>query len=55
MHVVADVDLVERVGEARRVDDHSVRLPVVFGDADGETSTLVLTLRLDPLGVEGDG
>jgi hypothetical protein len=37
------------VGEATRVDDRAVRVPLVLGDGDGETSTLVLTLRLDPL------
>lgn len=37
------------VGEATRADERSVRLPLVLGDGDGETSTLVLTVRLDPL------
>jgi len=37
------------VGEATRADDHSVRVPLVLGDDEGETSTLVLTVRLDPL------
>jgi hypothetical protein len=37
------------VGEASRVDERSVRLPIVLGDGLGETSTLVLTIRLDAL------
>jgi signal recognition particle receptor subunit beta len=41
------------VGEASRVDDKSVRVPLVLGDGDGETSTLVLTIRIDPLLDEG--
>ncbi len=43
------------VGEASRVDERSVRVPIVLGDDDGETSTLVLTLRLDPLIGERSG
>ena len=42
------------VGAASRVDDKSVRLPIVLGDGLGETSTLLLTIRLDAL-VEEDG
>jgi hypothetical protein len=41
------------VGEASRADERSVRVPLVVGDAEGETSTLVLTVRLDPLLDEG--
>ncbi|HEX5065263.1 MAG TPA: ADP-ribosylation factor-like protein [Myxococcota bacterium] len=37
------------VGEASRVDDKSVRVPIVLGDGLGETSTLLLTIRLDAL------
>lgn len=37
------------VGEATRADDRSVRLSLVLGDGEGETSTVVLTIRLDPL------
>jgi mutual gliding-motility protein MglA len=37
------------VGEATRADERSVRIPLIFGDGDGETSTVVLTIRLDPL------
>ena len=43
------------VGEATRADERSVRVPLVLGDEDGETSTLVLTLRLDPLVDESSG
>jgi hypothetical protein len=42
------------VGAATRVDDRSVRVPLVVGDRDGETATLVLTIRLDGLS-GGDG
>jgi signal recognition particle receptor subunit beta len=37
------------VGQATRADERSVRVPLVLGDGDGGTSTLVLTVRLDPL------
>jgi mutual gliding-motility protein MglA len=37
------------VGEATRADAHSVRIPLVLGDDEGGTSTVVLTVRLDPL------
>jgi hypothetical protein len=37
------------VGEATRSDAYTVRVPLVLGDGDGETSTLVLSIRLDPL------
>ncbi|MDH3520303.1 MAG: ADP-ribosylation factor-like protein [Myxococcales bacterium] len=37
------------VGEAVRADARSIRIPLVLGDADGQTSTVVLTIRLDPL------
>ena len=42
------------VGEAARVDAHSLRVPVVLGDGEGQTSTLMLTIRLDAL-VDEDG
>ena len=41
------------VGEASRSGERGVRLPLVVGDADGRTSTLVLHLTLDVL-VDGD-
>jgi len=37
------------VGEATRAGDRTVRVPLVLGDADGEISTLVLSISLDPL------
>jgi signal recognition particle receptor subunit beta len=43
------------VGEASRADDRSVRLPLVLGDAEGGTTSLVLTLRLDVLVDEDPG
>jgi signal recognition particle receptor subunit beta len=43
------------VGEATRADERSVRIPLVLGDDEGGTSTVVLTLRIDPLvGESGD-
>jgi signal recognition particle receptor subunit beta len=43
------------VGEACRVGDRSVRVPLVLGDGEGGTSTLVLTLQLDVLVEEDSG
>jgi len=43
------------VGEASRADDLSVRVPLVLGDAEGGTTSLVLTLRLDVLVDEDPG
>jgi signal recognition particle receptor subunit beta len=43
------------VGEASRVGERSVRVPLVLGDAEGGTSTLVLTLQLDALVEEEPG
>jgi signal recognition particle receptor subunit beta len=37
------------VGEAMRSGDREVVLPLVLGDGSGQTSTLLLTLRLDAL------
>ena len=37
------------VGQATRSGERSVRVPLVLGDGDGNTSTLVLTIQLDPL------
>ena len=37
------------VGEATRASERSVRLPLVLGDGEGGTSTLVLTIQLDAL------
>jgi signal recognition particle receptor subunit beta len=42
------------VGEATRASDRSVRLPVVLGDASGQTSSLTLTIQLDPV-IDPDG
>jgi signal recognition particle receptor subunit beta len=49
-----DVSIVS-VGEASRADDRSVRVPLVLGDAEGGTTSLVLTLRLDVLVDEDPG
>jgi hypothetical protein len=48
----ADLTIVS-VGEARRVGERAVRLPLVLGDRDGATSTLMLTIQLDAL-VDGN-
>jgi hypothetical protein len=37
------------VGEATRSGERAVRVPLVLGDGDGNTSTLLLTIQLDPL------
>ena len=37
------------VGDASRAGPRSVRVPLVLGDGDGATATLVLTVQLDPL------
>jgi signal recognition particle receptor subunit beta len=37
------------VGEASRASERSVRVPLVLGDSQGGTSTLVLTIQLDAL------
>lgn len=37
------------VGHASRCGDRSVRIPLVLGDAEGGTSTLVLTIQLDTI------
>jgi signal recognition particle receptor subunit beta len=37
------------VGRATRSGERAVRVPLVLGDDDGNTSTLVLTIQLDPL------
>jgi len=41
------------VGEASRSGDRAVRIPLVVSDKAGRTSSLVLTIRLDPL-VDGE-
>jgi biotin carboxyl carrier protein len=46
-----DVSIVS-VGEAVHAGDRSVRVPLVLGDAEGQTTTLVLTIQLDPLSDE---
>ncbi len=37
------------VGEATRCGERAVRLPLVLGDAEGRTTTVQLTLQIDPL------
>jgi hypothetical protein len=43
------------VGEARRSGERSVRIPLVVSNKAGQTSSLVLTIRLDPLPEEESG
>jgi len=43
------------VGEATRAGDRAVRVPLVLGNADGGTSTVVLTIRIDALAEEDPG
>ena len=43
------------VGAASRAGDRSVRLPLVLGDSEGGTSTIVLTIQLDVLVEEDSG
>ena len=37
------------VGEATRAGDRSVRIPLVLGDTEGQTTSVVLTIQIDPL------
>ncbi len=48
MHLESDLSIVS-VGRASRAGDRSVRVPIVLGNSEGQTSTLVLTIQLDPL------
>jgi signal recognition particle receptor subunit beta len=48
VHLGSPVSIVS-VGEASRAGDRSVRVPVVLGDAEGNTSTLQLTIQLESL------
>ena len=43
-----DITIVS-VGDATRVGDRSVRVPLVLGDPEGQTTTLTLTIQLDAL------
>jgi signal recognition particle receptor subunit beta len=47
-HIGADLRIVS-VGEATRVGDRGVSVPLVLGNNEGETVTLALTIQLDPL------
>ncbi len=52
--VVLGPDLtIVSVGEASRAGERSVRVPLVLGDAQGQTTTLMLTIQLDALVDEG--
>jgi len=37
------------VGEATRAGDRAVQIPLVLGDIEGQTTSVVLTIRIDPL------
>jgi len=49
----ADFELVS-VGTATRDGHRAVRVPLVLGNAEGETVTLALTIQLEPLFDDGD-
>ncbi len=51
-HIGADFRIVS-VGEASRVSDRGISVPLVLGNNEGETVTLALTIQLDPL-LDGD-
>jgi signal recognition particle receptor subunit beta len=51
-HIGADLCIVS-VGEAKRVGDRGISVPLVLGNDEGETVTLALTIQLDPL-LDGD-
>ncbi len=51
-HIGADLCIVS-VGEARRVSDRGISIPLVLGNDDGETVTLALTIQLEPM-LDGD-
>jgi signal recognition particle receptor subunit beta len=48
IRVGPDLSIVS-VGEATRSGERAVRVPLVLGDGEGNTSTVVLTIQLDPL------
>jgi signal recognition particle receptor subunit beta len=48
VRVGPDLSIVS-VGQATRSGERAVRVPLVLGDGEGNTSTLVLTIQLDPL------
>ncbi len=48
VHLGSQISIVS-VGEATRAGDRAVRVPVVLGDTEGHTSTLLLTIQLEPL------
>jgi hypothetical protein len=48
IRVGPDLSIVS-VGQATRSGERAVRVPLVLGDGEGNTSTLVLTIQLDPL------
>ncbi len=52
--VVLGPDLtIVSVGEASRAGERSVRVPLVLGDSQGQTTTLMLTIQLDALVDDG--
>jgi hypothetical protein len=44
----SDLSIVS-VGEATRTGERAVRIPLVLGDGEGNTSTVALSIQLDPL------
>ena len=43
------------VGQATRSGERSIRIPLVLGDEQGGTSSMVLSIQLDPLGDQESG
>ena len=43
------------VGQAVRAGERTVRVPIVLGNANGQTSTLALTIQIDPVIDADDG
>jgi hypothetical protein len=48
LRIGTDLSIVS-VGEASRSGERAVRVPLVLGDADGNTARVALTIQLDPL------
>jgi hypothetical protein len=48
VRIGADLSIVS-VGTASRSGERALRVPLVLGDADGNTAKVALTIQLDPL------
>lgn len=47
-HGALDLSIVS-IGEATRAGDRAVKIPLVLGDTEGQTTSVVLTIQIDPL------